>query len=211
MQISIPTGTRFGRLAVLSEVEPRLYPCGREARVFTCQCDCGAEKTFLLPQLRSGRTSSCGCLARESKATARLKHGDKRKNEKPAPEYVAWSAMKARCENPKHRFLKNYGGRGIKVCDRWRENYEAFLVDVGRKPSSGHTIDRIENDRDYEPGNVRWATRTEQQRNKRNNLLVTFRGEEMPLARACEITGIRYQTAWGRLDRGMSLTEALAP
>lgn len=102
------------------------------------------------------------------------------------PEYAAWVRMVRRCENPRHRAYPFYGGRGISVCDRWRMSYRLFLEDMGRRPSPGHSLDRVDVDRNYEPGNVRWATKVEQMRNMRSNRWVTVRGERMTLAEAIE-------------------------
>jgi hypothetical protein len=117
-----------------------------------------------------GLTQSCGCLAREQTKKRMLRHG-----ESPAggwnlesPEYRIWVAMRQRCRDPRHGSFKYYGGRGIAVCERWK-SYENFLADMGRKPSPAHSLDRIDNDGNYEPTNCRWATRTEQNKNKRRH------------------------------------------
>lgn len=125
------------------------------------------------------------------------------------PEYRAWINMKSRCLTPSSTGFENYGGRGIKVCDRWVNSFDAFLGDVGHRPTNGHTLDRIDTDGDYEPGNVRWATRKEQSRNLRVNRLVTIDGVTRTLAEACEMAGMTYNTVLYRLKRGWSLTDAL--
>ncbi len=136
--------------------------------LWRCRCDCGTETVVRSTQLTQGKTRSCGCLLRRSRHKAtNLQHGDARPG-RQAPEYLAWIAMRVRCTNPKAQAWRRYGGRGIQVCERWMWSYEAFLADVGRRPSPKHSIDRIDNDGHYEPGNVRWATRSQQNANQRS-------------------------------------------
>jgi hypothetical protein len=116
--------------------------------------------------------------------------------------YAAWADMISRCTNPRIARYPSYGGRGITVCPRWHVSFEAFLADVGEPPSPAHSLDRIDNDGNYEPGNVRWATRTEQMRNTRQNRLINFRGRLVPVAELAEIAGIHPRTLKDRLDRG---------
>jgi hypothetical protein len=125
------------------------------------------------------------------------------------PEYRTWCGMKARCaDQTNHR----YGGRGIRVCERWASSFEAFLADMGSKPSDTHTIDRIDNNGNYEPGNCRWATRSEQTRNREGSVQVTIRGETMPLAEAAKRYGLSYSVAANRVgmvgNAGLTIEEA---
>jgi hypothetical protein len=123
--------------------------------------------------------------------------------------YKSWAAMLARCENPKNKSYFRYGGRGIRVCERWQQ-FVNFLADMGLRPSPQHSIDRYpDNDGDYTSDNCRWATVSEQARNRRSNHLIEFRGEIMPLMRACELSGVKWTTAYERLKRGWSVTRAL--
>jgi len=116
-----------------------------------------------------------------------------------------------RCENPAVWNFHLYGGRGIKVCARWRGSLANFIADMGPRPSRFHTLDRIDANGDYEKGNCRWATAEEQARNRRSNRLVTFRGSRMTLAEACELTGVKYETAKKRLKSGWDTERALVP
>jgi len=126
-----------------------------------------------------------------------------------SPEYSTWHAMKRRCFSPQVANYAYYGGRGIGVCERWKESFGAFLADMGPRPSPDHTLDRIDPDADYCPENCRWATRSEQQRNKRNNRLVTLDGESITLAEACERLNLPYKTIQHRLQLGWSEHRAL--
>lgn len=159
-------GLQVGRLFVIRFVGLDK----KHASLWECQCLCGRKTKATGPRLRAGHTRSCGCLFQESAAANRFKHGDALSSGATA-EYRCWSAMIQRCHNSKSSAYKNYGGRGIEVCERWR-TYPNFLADMGRKPSPTLTIDRINNDGNYEPGNCRWATRSEQQRNTRVQLVV---------------------------------------
>jgi hypothetical protein len=153
-------GRRFGRVVVLSG--PMLR---KDNAVWRTRCDCGAEFDAYGSNLRRGKTKSCGCLQKELLSDRRT-HGDSIKG-RWATEYRIYAGMLQRCENTNTLAFKWYGARGIKVCDRWRESYENFLEDMGRRPTLAHSIDRINNDGNYEPGNCRWATIKQQAQNRR--------------------------------------------
>lgn len=119
-------------------------------------------------------------------------------------EYRIWCSMIHRCENPKNKRFSRYGGRGISVCEAWRESYQTFLRDVGRRPTDEHTLDRIDNDGNYEPGNVRWATRLEQQNNRSDVRRMTLGGETLPLEAWAARLGVSSSTLWSRIYRGWS-------
>jgi len=127
------------------------------------------------------------------------------------PEYRAWISMKTRCYRPTYKQFGDYGGRGIRVCDRWKVSFENFFADMGSKPSRAHTLDRIDTDKDYEPTNCRWATRKEQQNNRRNTLLVVYRAQELSLEYAVILAGriVRRNVARTRIKRGWDVARAV--
>ena len=136
------------------------------------------------------------------------KHGHSFVNGKATPEYMAWSSMKARCLRPTANNYPLYGGRGITICQRWTDNFEAFLSDMGLKPSKDHSLDRIDNDGNYEPGNCRWATPIMQSRNKRNVGIVEYYGERLTVPELSERVGIPLHRLKSRLKRGWSIERA---
>ena len=181
---------------------------GRRDCLWRCECACG--KTVEIPggSLRNNSTHSCGCDRPRKLAALKTKHGHAQKGNE-SPEYRAWLGMIDRCERKSHCDYHNYGGRGIKVCQRWRENFAAFLTDMGPKPAWAHSIDRRENNGDYEPGNCRWATQKEQARNTRTNRLLTFDNETKPLVEWAEVKGLPMKLLHQRLSRGWDLRRAL--
>ena len=149
-------GQRFGRLSVIGRVPSPPAGNHRGHAYWLCRCECGRDVSVRADRLRSGETSSCGCLRIGQKTI----NGGRN-----SPEYEPWRSAKRRCFNPKNEHFDRYGGRGITMCPEWRDSFEAFLRDVGPRPSPRHSIDRINNDGNYEPGNVRWATKREQMLN----------------------------------------------
>jgi len=193
-------GKRFARLTVLGFH-------GVDARgrfVWECRCDCGSTKPIHGNSLRSGLTQSCGCLGRERRLAATLKH-----NDTGSRTYQSWDAMIQRVTNPKTKAFKNYGGRGIKICDRWINSYVNFLSDMGRCPP-GKTLDRKDNNGDYSPENCRWATKLEQSGNTRFCLMITHLGKTMCASAWARETGLHRNTIAWRFKRGFRLEKVFS-
>lgn len=161
-------GRRFGKLVAIKWLRKN------GDRVWKTRCDCGASRLVSTSLLMSGLCNACSVCSEHSRREKHVIHGGARR-EKKHPLYSTWSGMKQRCNDPNHKEYKRYQLRGITVCERW-SSFANFVEDVGSKPSSKHTLERIDNDRGYEPGNVRWATMTEQGRNMRSNHIIEFRG-----------------------------------
>lgn len=174
-------GQSFGRLKVLNR------DAKHEKRDvhYLCQCECGALKTISSRNLRKGYTKSCGCL--NSEMTVARNRFSRIHGSTGTPEYCSWISMKKRCQNKNHHQYENYGGRGIKVCDRWTESYVAFIEDMGLRPTKGHTLDRIDVDGPYSPENCRWATAKEQSANRRKR----GRLDQFSMAELCGEIGLR--------------------
>lgn len=186
------TGQRFGRLTVLEMAEPYISPKGQVQTMYLCRCDCGSIKTIRGYALKNGNTKSCGCLVPELSKIANTKHG--MRNTKL---YREWAAMKTRCFNSNFKSFADYGGRGIIVCDEWKDDFQAFYNYVSKLPhfmEEGYSLDRINNDGNYEPRNVRWATVSQQNYNQRRTNKVELNGEIHTLKEWSEITGIPLRT-----------------
>lgn len=190
------TGKKFGRLTVLQLVSK----AGEEPIRWKCQCECGCFTVSQGSALRGGRAKSCGCLQRD-KAT---KHGMA-----GTPTYGSWQKMKARCLNSWDPAYADYGGRGIRVCDRWLESFDHFLADMGVKPAR-MSLDRKDNQGNYEPGNCRWATFKTQNNNRRSNRMLTISGETMNLQSWAEKAGLPMNALWLRISHGWDPKEAVS-
>lgn len=185
------TGMVFGRLTVLERIMPAINHCYN----WKCKCQCGQTVIISSRKLsKNGGTESCGCLLKDI-MHQRQTHGDS-----TSKEYKIWNQMKMRCENESDPAFQNYGGGGIRVCERWRNSYEAFLKDMGRCPD-GLSIDRKDNNGNYEPSNCRWVTKKQQNRNRRDNCIFTVRGITGCMSELSERFGIANRTAWYRIRK----------
>ena len=190
------TGSKFNRLSVLGFA-------GRDSggrSLWHCLCECGNEIIVEGYSLKSGGTKSCGCWNRDRIANLNKTHGLSHGDEKL---YPVWKSMKARCNNPNNVAYKNYGGRGIKVCDEWEHDFQAFYewaLENGYDPSL--SIDRINNDDGYNPYNCKWSTALEQSNNRRSCYHITYAGETHTISEWSRILGIRYDTLRVRIHRG---------
>lgn len=198
------TGQTFHQLTALGIVRVK----GKNT-FWACRCTCGKVVVIDGRNLRSGQTKSCGCRQREAgrvSGSPSVKHGLSR-----TPEYQCWQSMMDRCADPEKPRNKRYAGRGIKVCDRWLHSFENFLADMGHRPSSEHTLERKDNNGDYEPGNCKWATRIEQANNRRTSRYFVIAGERKTVAQWCRHLGLdpdkdRARVLW-RLEHGRTLED----
>lgn len=194
-------GRKFNKLLVVSYV-------GRLASrntTWNCLCDCGKTTVAAGSLLKNGHVKSCGCLKRGQHS---LRHGHSARGI-ISMEYRAWQGMRTRCSNPNEDAYPRYGGRGIKVCERWNASFEAFLADIGPKPSAKHSLGRVDNDGNYEPGNVRWETPFQQGGNNSRNRNFTIDGRTMCLAAWVRERGMVLNTVHRRLKRGQGIEQAL--
>lgn len=185
------TGLKVNRLTVLRRADSDKYGHPR----WICRCDCGNEVRVLGSDLRIGKAQSCGCWRKERMGELNKTHGHK--NDRL---YNIWGRMKQRCENPKYYKYKDYGGRGIAVCDEWRLDFHAFYEwALSHGYEDGLTLERVDNDKGYCPDNCRWATRKEQNNNRRSNRRITYNGETHTIAEWSKITGIKQGTIRNRI------------
>lgn len=189
------TDEKFGMLTAI-------MPVGRDVSgniQWLCKCECGNKLPVLRGNLCKGNSKSCGC----DRMRGATKHGLAH-----TPEYKPWTTMKYRCDNPNNSSYHKYGARGIKVCKRWRD-FAFFMKDMGSKPTSEHSIERIDNEGDYTPENCRWALPYEQARNTRQNRWITYNGKTLCLTDWSKKFGIKYQTLSHRLNNPkMSIHDA---
>lgn len=196
------TGARFGRWTVL-----RRSSGGKHGPDWMCKCDCGTVRSVGAGRLKNGTSASCGCYNREILSDLNTKHGMAHHGA-VHQVYSAWQNMRARCQNPKTPNYYNYGGRGIKVSERWSK-FENFLADMGLPPEK-HSLDRIDNNADYCPENCRWADKRQQCSNTRRNRYIVAYGESLTLTEWGRRTGLNPTTIKCRLDVGRSPEEAVS-
>ena len=204
-------GKKFGRLTVVDNAKPSINSSGRIRRKVLCSCDCGNTKIVYVDNLTGGKTISCGCVQKERAKQARTIHGDT-----DSRLYNIWSAIKRRCYKEYDKTYKHYGGRGINMCDDWKNDYDSFRkwsLENGYDYSASRgecTIDRIDPNGNYEPSNCRWVNMSVQGSNKRTTKKYIYKGEEHSISEWAKITGIDYYTLYQRLNRyGYSIEEAL--
>lgn len=190
-------GLKYGRLLVVKR-GPQKQVGNNRGKIVTweCVCECGKHINVQANNLASGNTNSCGCFKIENTKNQNTKHGMTETR-----IFGTWSDIIKRCTNPKDKFFHIYGGRGIKVCERWLNSFENFYADMGEKPTPKHSIDRIDSNGDYSPENCRWATATEQVRNRSNTLKIPWFDGMIPLSSACEILGLEYSKAYHQVSK----------
>lgn len=198
------TGRKFGRWVVL-------YRDGSDRkgqRLWMCRCDCGTERRVRGIKLLTGEAFACGCYGAEQTSKRSTIHGERNLRNTTA-EYKSWKSAKARVSNPKIDGYEHYGGRGIKMCDRWLESYPNFVNDMGRKPTLKHTLERKDVNGDYEPSNCIWATMVEQNNNRRDTKRITRDGRSMTVTQWCRELGMNPKTVLLRLFYGWNVERAL--
>ena len=195
------TGKIFGRLTVVGKLEIKdKY----NNFLWACKCECGNEKITNTPSLNSGQTSSCGCLHKETMSALLKTHGMKHTS-----EYRVWAGIKRRCYNKNEDNYSDYGGRGITMCEKWKNDFMAFYNDMGLRPSKDHSIDRKDVNGNYCKENCRWATSTEQANNRRNNRFYLHNGVSRTLAGWCRELNLKYSVVWERLELGWAFERAI--
>jgi hypothetical protein len=188
-------GKKFNRLTVVKELDKRVFKSG-SIREFLCICDCGKETKAMLNKLKNNNTMSCGCLRLELFFKKITTHGMT-----SSPEYQAWLGMKQRCYDLNGSEYKRYMVRGIEIYDEWIHDFQKFYEYIGKKPSKKHSIDRIDNNKGYFPGNVRWATINEQARNKRSNIIIEYKGEKKCITDWAKEINMNLWTLMARIKR----------
>ena len=196
------TGKSFGRLIVISRIE---FQSKRREAKWLCNCICGSYTKVLGYHLRNSKVQSCGCLSLENKT---IHNHSISKNTINNRTYISWQKLKDRCLNENNDKYEDYGGRGIKVCQRWLDSFENFLLDMGERPLKT-SIDRINNDGDYLPENCRWATQKEQSLNKRTNRIINYNGKSKTLSQWSEISNTSPSLISYRIKAGWSTEQAL--
>lgn len=196
-------GKTYGRLELLERLPGRKI--GKRVRgQVLCLCKCGTKRAFPSEGVASGRAASCGCKRQDSLRALMTTH-----SMTGSPTYICWQSMIRRCHKKSDRAYPGYGGRGIRVCKRWRKSFENFFEDMGIRPSLKHSIDRKDNNGSYEPDNCRWATKTEQARNRRSNCFIEYDGEKRTFQEWCNKLGFIQGSLWKRIfQRGWSVEKA---
>lgn len=195
------TGKRFNRWTVV-------YYAGMNASHFAtwlCRCDCGTERVVIATTLYGNTSRSCGCLQREIAGTLTATH-----RASTTAEYKVWTGMKSRCYNPARKSYADYGGRGIRICDRWLHSFESFLADMGKRPTRQHTIERNDHDGNYEPSNCCWVLRKVQNSNTRSTRTVEYCGAHRSVLDLASEFGVSAMAIYKRTSRGQSAEHAIS-
>lgn len=204
---SVKIGERFGMVVIdgpTYKVKSRDYAMAL--------CDCGVRRPFQVRYLIQEKTFSCGCLSPMINLFCKQKTHNYRSRYADAMHiklYHTWSSIKSRCHNTKNKDYKKYGAKGISVCDKWRDSFEAFLLDMGEPPTQKHTIERENSKGDYEPNNCKWANYTEQANNRSNNTTIKFDGKIKTLSQWSKELGIRSDTLSNRIKKGWPIEKAM--
>lgn len=188
MKMNNLTGKKFGMLTALSFERKKVGNFRRSKVYWKCSCDCSNEILVEASKLIAGQVS-CGCAKGEKHGMSYTKI------------YRVWRGIIERCKDINNRNYQNYGGRGIDICERWEKSFSSFLVDMGNPPTKNHSIERIDNDGNYEPSNCRWATRKEQMNNKRNNVFLEYNGKTQTLSQWADEFGLPLETLRVRINR----------
>lgn len=196
-------GSIYGRLTVIG-----WKGILNKNSIWICRCKCGNECDVYGCHLKTGATTSCGCFAKETISKISRTHGMSGENGHPL--YKIWKAMIQRCYNKNVIGFSNYGGRGIIVCERWRNSFPNFLQDMGNRPSENYSLERIDNKSNYCPENCKWATRLEQANNKRNNVWCYYKGEYKTISQWGRILGFNPKDLYAKIASGVSLEDALS-
>lgn len=196
--LKVIKGDRYGRLTIINEIKQI-----GNGRRFLCKCDCGNKKEVNLSKLTSDNTKSCGCLQQESRKKSTKTHGMV-----GSRLYNIWNGIRERCTNPKSSIYSHYGGRGIKLSDQWLDFTSFMHWSLSNGYENDLTIERKDVNGDYCPENCKWVSMEHQNLNKRNTLLVEYKGEIKPLKTWCEELGLGYVRIWKRLNKGWTPNEA---
>lgn len=200
-------GVRQGKLNVLCDAGKDKHG----SRLWECLCACGATVFKTSNVLKAGQQSCSATCGVGDANRGRTKHGQATREHGMTKEYRAWVGIKQRCTDPTHKAWHRYGGRGITMCQEWIESFEKFYAHVGDPPTEAHTIDRMDNERGYEPGNVRWATRKEQANNRSSNTWVEYDGKRMTWAQWADHLHVPYQVLMDRVKRKQPIEKVLQP
>lgn len=198
------TGQQFGRLVAVKISHRKGH-----MTYWCCRCICGKDTVVSIGHLRNGHTQSCGCLHKERLDAANLTHGHTAKGAR-SPEFGTWVNIVTRCHNPNNGSYKDYGGRGVFVCDEWRESFETFFADMGKKPTPDHSLGRKNNDGPYCKSNCRWETKRQQGQNTRRTHNITFNGETLCMAEWCRKTGLTAFCINYRINHGWPLEKVFS-